>query len=296
MGFLWGFYGVFGAFLGMNELRDLDVALVCEMLGFQPDPDDSRQFKSDGFRISVSGQKWFDHEAQKGGGGAIDLVMHINKLSYVKATQYLSASHDVVNRSGLTRLHPSRQKKPTYAPAVARHNITAIKKYLVETRGINADLVQWCIDRDLIYADTRSNCCFRYGDNAVELRGTGQRQWRAVYGCPDKPFLLPTSVAKRDGVAVLESAIDALSYRQLHVDKVTMSIAGNGNHNLINWVVSWSRHYSLPIYSAFDSDNGGDTANKILIDVADAAGVKVIQNRPTTKDWNDFLMGKNATQ
>lgn len=275
----------------MNELRNLDVAVVCEILGLQPDPNDSHQFKSDGFRISVSGQKWFDHEAQKGGGGAIDLVMHVRNASYVNATQYLSASHEVVNRGGLTRLHPPKPKKPTHPPAVARHNIAAIKKYLVETRGINADLVQWCIDRDLIYADTRNNCCFRYG-SATELRGTGSVQWRAIYGLPDKPFLLPASSANRNGVAVLESAIDALSYRQLHHDKLVVSVAGNGNHNLINWVVSWAKHFGLPLYSAFDADNGGDIANNILLASAEECGVDVIQDRPNAKDWNDLLTGK----
>ena len=273
----------------MNELRDLDVAVVCEILGLQPDPNDSHQFKSDGFRISVTGQKWYDHEGQKGGGGAIDLVMHIRGVSYVSATQYLSVSHDVVNRGGLTRLHPPKPKKPTHPPAVARHNTAAIKKYLVETRGINADLVQWCIDRDLIYADSRSNCCFRYG-SATELRGTGPVQWRAIYGIPDKPFLLPAALANRSGVAVLESAIDALSYRQLHRDKMTVSVAGNGNHNLVHWVVSWAKHYCLPIYSAFDADKGGDIANKILLAHADECGVNVIQDRPELNDWNDEVM------
>lgn len=270
----------------MNELRDLDVSFVCEMLGFQPDPSDCRQFKSDGFRISVSGQKWYDHEGQKGGGGAIDLVMHVRNVSYVNATQYLSASHDVVNRGGLTRLHTPKPKKPTHPPAIARHNIPAIKKYLVDSRGINADLVQWCIDRDLIYADTRSNCCFRYGQ-AAELRGTGPVQWRAVYGVPDKPFLLPASSEIRNGVAVLESAIDALSYRQLHQDKLTVSIAGNGNHNLVHWIVSWAKHFNLPLYSAFDSDKGGDIANGILIAHAEKFGVDVVQDRPELNDWND---------
>lgn len=275
----------------LENLRDLDVALMCEHLGLKQDPDDANQYKSDEFRIAVSGQKWYDHNAQKGGGGCIDLVMHVHKLSYVRAVEFLGGVVVNVSRGELSTLHKTeskKTKKPATPPAVARHNISVAVDYLVSKRGINAELVSWCVDRDLIYADTRGNCCFRYGDNAVELRGTGTKQWRAVYGLPVKPFILPAKSAV--GVAVLESAIDALSYRQLHRDTIALSIAGDGNHKLIAWALCAAKNLGLPIISAVDNDQGGDIADKIILSAAEEAGVVYLLDRPQNfKDWNNEL-------
>ncbi len=278
-----------------NYLRDLDVAVMCVHLGLTPDPDDQNQYKTDGFRISVSGQKWYDHDAQYGSGGCIDLVMHVHNLSYVRAVAFLSNITVNVSCSELSQLHktePKKQKIPSTPPAVAHHNIAVVVDYLSLERGINSELVQWCVDRELIYADTRANCCFRYGDNAVELRGTGQRQWRAVYGQPVKPFVLPAKSAI--GVAVLESAIDALSYRQLHKNTITLSIAGDGNHKLIAWALYAAKKWNLPVISAVDNDKGGDIANKVIVLAAEKIGAVYQSDRPSNfKDWNNELRGKD---
>ena len=41
------------------------------------------------FEILTTGVKWYDTREKKGGGGAIDLVMHIHDLSFVDAVMLL---------------------------------------------------------------------------------------------------------------------------------------------------------------------------------------------------------------
>lgn len=41
------------------------------------------------FEILTSGDKWYDTRAKKGGGGAIDLTMHLQELSFVDAVECL---------------------------------------------------------------------------------------------------------------------------------------------------------------------------------------------------------------
>jgi hypothetical protein len=41
------------------------------------------------FEILTSGAKWYDTRAKKGGGGAIDLTMHVRELSFVDAVKCL---------------------------------------------------------------------------------------------------------------------------------------------------------------------------------------------------------------
>ncbi len=181
-----------------------------------------------------------------------------------------------------------KQGNPVTTPPTAnKNNLPNILTYLTQKRGLSATMVRWCIDNRLIYADSRNNCVFRYGSTGAELRGTGSIQWRAVYGSIERGFILPARHAT--GVAILESAIDALSYRQLHPSTITVSIAGNGNRKVIQQAVSIAKAKQLPILSAFDSDAGGDIADKILTEYAQREGVELIQDRPTTKDWNDAL-------
>lgn len=273
--------------MDIDNLRLLDLAAVCALLGLERDSTDTKQFKNDGFRICVDGLKWFDHSEGKGGGGAIDLTMHVARLSFMAACTYLdSASGELstATRTVSTKTHPTRTTKP---PTPNKSNLSAVLDYLTDQRGLNTNLIRWCIENSLIYADSRRNCVFMYGANGAELRGTGAVQWRSVYGTIDQGFILPARNAV--GVAVLESAIDALSYRQLHQGIITVSIAGNGNHRVINQAVSIAKAKNLPVLSAFDNDSGGDVADKILSGYAQAESVEIFQDRPKEKDWNDMI-------
>ena len=42
------------------------------------------------FEILTTGAKWYDTRARRGGGGAIDLAMHLLGLSFVDAVRYLT--------------------------------------------------------------------------------------------------------------------------------------------------------------------------------------------------------------
>ena len=141
----------------------------------------------------------------------------------------------------------------------------------------------------MIYADSRANCVFRYGANGAELRGIGSVQWRAFYGVKECGFILPAKNAQF--IAVLESAIDALSFRQMFKhNSIAVSIAGDGNHKIMNQVIEIAKTKGLIILSAFDNDKGGDIANKALLDCAYRHGVDVRQRRPQYgKDYNEQL-------
>ena len=46
------------------------------------------------FEILTTGVKWYDSRAKIGGGGAIDLAMHILRVSFVDAVKILAARID----------------------------------------------------------------------------------------------------------------------------------------------------------------------------------------------------------
>ncbi len=275
--------------MNIEQLRQLDVTAVCSLLGLELDPNDTKQFKTDGFRIAVDGLKWFDHEAKKGGGGAIDLIMHVQGLAFMNACNFLSSVSGSIDTVTYTTHTKETSKKATKPPQADNSKLSLVTAYLTNKRHLNPNLVQWCIDRGMIYADLRANCVFRYGANGSELRGTGDKQWRAFYGVKECGFILPAKDAQF--IAVLESAIDALSFRQLFKhDSIAVSIAGDGNHKIINQVIEIAKTKGLIILSAFDNDKGGDIANKSLLDCAYRHGVEVRQRRPEHgKDYNEQL-------
>jgi hypothetical protein len=43
------------------------------------------------FEILTTGAKWYDTRARTGGGGAIDLAMHVLEVSFVDAVKILTA-------------------------------------------------------------------------------------------------------------------------------------------------------------------------------------------------------------
>lgn len=271
--------------MNIDDFRRLEIAAACALLGLERDPGDFKQFLGDGHRISFNGVKWFDHEAGKGGGGSIDLVMHIKQLGFMAAINYMSSlSGEIATITTRSKASGQRITKP---PEPDTNKLPVVTAYLTDKRCLNRDLVQWCMDKGLIYADARANCVFRYGSTGAELRGTGAVQWRGVYGTIESGFILPASEAV--GIAVVESAIDALSYKQIRRNRVTISIAGNGNHKVMAQAINIAIAKGLPIISAFDSDKGGDIANRLLHDLA-GRDVAIVGDRPINgKDWNDEL-------
>lgn len=86
----------------LARLRDMPVADTLDLLGvyWKRDPDFRPMKDKATVRLNVSiggggvellatGPKWYDTRAEKGGGGAIDLTMHLLRLDFVSAVKRL---------------------------------------------------------------------------------------------------------------------------------------------------------------------------------------------------------------
>jgi hypothetical protein len=256
---------------------------LIEQLGLKPKG--CRVFFNDIHRLTITGELWHCHKCDKGGAGSIALVMHVLDLGFIQAKQWLG--NDV---SIPMLVQPP--KKPSIPPVSDKNTLPAVIAYLCDKRGLNRLMVEWCIQRGLIYSDSKRNACFRYGQG-VAMRGIGSVGFRANRGVLTEPFTIPAR-ADVDGVAILESAIDALSYRQLHPTRAVCSIAGNANGVLMRFALDMALGLNVPIYSAFDNDKGGNDGNDRLIKANEGLNT-IIQHRPPSgfKDWNDFLLQIN---
>ncbi|WNJ25389.1 hypothetical protein RMA73_00360 (plasmid) [Xanthomonas translucens pv. translucens] len=86
----------------LAQLRDMPVTEALDLLGlyWKRDPDFQPQKDKATVRVNVSigggviellatGPKWFDTRADQGGGGAIDLALHLLRLDFVSAVKRL---------------------------------------------------------------------------------------------------------------------------------------------------------------------------------------------------------------
>ena len=75
----------------LDELRRLPLDSILLAAGAQPDRFDKARWHTAKGAISVTGMKFINWNQSIGGGGAIDLTMHVLGLSFVDAVKRLSA-------------------------------------------------------------------------------------------------------------------------------------------------------------------------------------------------------------
>jgi len=264
--------------------RNIAIIETLKKCGLEPDPQDKKQFKGDGYRISVNGQKWYDHNAEKGGGGSIDLVCHVLECDFKSALEFLGNNYAIKPSNSP---HKEEIIAASIIPAEQAKNWLKTRAYLIEERGLNPLLVDWCFDMQLIYADRYSNAVFKYGAG-VELRGI-YKNFKGSRGKASKPFSILYCSGKPISFAITESAIDCLSYRQMNKNQYCASIAGNSNDLLMEYCINLAIQHKVNLTSAFDNDAGGAIAHKRLLELVNER-VIVTRRTPTLKDWNKELL------
>jgi hypothetical protein len=222
----------------IERLRELPLGPILESLCLTGRREGSSVKYTDLFHaINVTGSKWFDHRNDAGGYGAIDLVIHMQGLSFRDACIWLG--------------HPNRQATATYPRGQNEQRPVSFSKqmqhfarkcdtrwpearnYLITHRAIPVLLVEDLFHAGKIYATDRRSVAFpHYGENG-QLAGCSLRsyypgsQFRQSLG--DKTgawFVLGNLNAPY--LVTVESPIEALSYYALHPapDTAIVSVSG----------------------------------------------------------------------
>jgi len=268
----------------LAQLRNIPLIDTIIALGLVADVSDKKQYKADGFRITLNNQKFYDHVAGLGGGGSIDLVGHVLACDFAAAIEFLDNGYSI--KPEATKAQKNSVKTASIIPNEHSENWPKTRAYLIEQRRLNAGLIDWCFDMQLIYADRYSNAVFRYGAG-IELRGI-YKKFKGSRGKATKPFSIFYCAKQPTALAIVESAIDAISYRQTHKTHFVCAIGGNSNDYLMKYCINRAISKNIPIISAFDDDEGGEIAHKKLQNLA-LSDVCIIRHKPKNKDWNKSL-------
>jgi hypothetical protein len=284
----------------LQRIRAVPLEAVLEGFGAQRDPKDpKRNWRVGASRITVTGDKYFDHNEEKGGGGALDLTLHLlgrdprhpSGRDLHEAAAWLGAAdraRQATQRAQARAVVPTQSVTAQEPPVPDPSRLTRVRWYLTDKRGLPAALVDRLIDKGSVFADSRANVVFRLRDEAgrdigFEKRGTYDKPFHSVHG--DKGLFFAGSGAAQVA-AFVESGIEALSYKALYPAVLAISTTGNA----IELPEKMGRHLlarGFKVMAAFNADGDGD---RFAERFAERLGGQVQRHRPQGhKDWNLVL-------
>lgn len=273
------------------------------LCGGRRDRRDRRRWLTQRGPISVTGSRFMNWREQVGGGGAIDLAMHLRGFSFTEAVEWLerqflpdvpahSADASTATSSGGSgSLSPSssRPERPLHLPPPAAGKLGQVCRYLIEQRQLRWELIKGLIQRRALYADAFGNAVFlmERGKSrtpvGAELRGTTAARWRGLAPGSRKDagyFWVGQQAARR--IVLCESAIDAISCYQLLGACICISTAGARAD--ARWLPELLRR-GYEVHNGFDDDNAGHAAARAM----QQAYPLLRRLTPPAKDWNAAL-------
>lgn len=274
-----------------QRLRAIPLEAVLRHSGAQPDRYDPHKWHTGQGVLSVTGTQFMNWHCGRGGGGAIDLVMHLHDLGFKAALHWLGQVFPGSWPREAEQRDPSLPPVPLALPPPDSAQLGCVRRYLVQERRLPAGLVESLIQSGSLYADRRANAVFLLlgKENqpvGAELRGTTARPWHGLAPGSQKDlgcFAIPA--ADRPALILVESAIDAISCLALHPEHRCLSTAGaRPNPCWLAPLIDQGHR----VYCGFDADAAGENMAHALIRLHPA----VVRLRPSLKDWNDMLKAR----
>jgi hypothetical protein len=283
-----------------SRLRELPLEVVAQALGCHKTPKtaakDKHLWESPAGKISIRGSKFYNQESGVGGGGAFDLVMHINDCDYRTALAWLRDEFDpsaaVQAAVEAARIRAEAEvteaaktpPAPFQAPVHVEASWPRVREYLVGVRALAEALVDKLRNAGWLGADARNNAYFVKQENnritSVELKGTGRSQFTGSRGrSKDGVFIVQGGTEK---LAVCEAPIDAISYVQLHPHATAIATGGTGKWSAaIEFLYRHRAKYKAVVCASDNNPAGAEMAENLSL-----------PHEPPPngiEDWNDAV-------
>jgi hypothetical protein len=302
-----------------DQVRAIPLEVVLTTWDAVRDRRDKSRWRTERGPVSVTGAKFYNWHACQGGGGAIDLVMHLGGWDAKQAIEWLwrhyggsqvtgkraAAASDSTFASNPSQTVESHQDVKEHnarsglrLPARCLANLWRVRHYLTWQRGLSVTILDSLIHAGKLYADPRGNAVFVMMAGkpnrpiGAELRGTGNRVWRGLAPGTCKNagyFWIGNTDAKQ--IVLCESAIDAISCFQLQTQFPAKQLRGPcvcistaGVRPTAPWLDPLLEH-GYQIHCGFDDDKAGNHAGRQMI----KRHPSIQRLLPYPHDWNDSL-------
>lgn len=259
--------------------------------------------------LKISNGKWYWFSKGIGGYNALDYLMKVKDLSFLEAMERIVGESN--DRPPINFYQEEKRKISKIILPEKNDNNDTIKSYLM-SRGIDEEIIDKCIDNNLIYeTKDKHNVVFvgyDYYKNPryAGIRGTTQTRFMQDASGSDKEYSFRLlSKNSNDKVHIFESAIDLLSYATLMKmsnkdweNENFLALAGvyqpskDGQSKIPIAISSYLKKNRniKKIFVHFDSDQAGINATISLKNNLEK-DYEIIDGKPYIgKDWNDFLI------
>jgi len=273
-----------------DRLRAIPLTDILRAIDAKPDPHDPVKWHTPRGAVSVNGAKFFNWNETTGGGGAIDLLMHLNGLRFKDALDWLARRFPVPQPAA--SIEPTPSSRRLVLPVPVLDALPAVIRYLSVQRRLPLERLRPLVDSGNLHADHRNNAVFllRNEHNApvgAELRGIGHESWRGMApGSRKDNGHFSIGPPCPNSIVLCESAIDAISCRTLYPDRLCISTSGaRANPAWLPAILA----RGLPTYCGFDADTTGERMAQTMI----VRYPYVQRLPPPCHDWNDTLRARS---
>lgn len=280
--------------------RAVPLESVLVFRGAKRDRQDQAKWHTEQGSLSVTGPKFTNWRGGQGGGGAIDLVMHLAGVDFRAALQWLERHFatrplgrgESIAREADPESPAAEQPHTLRLPAPDARRLGRVREYLTRCRGLATSVLEPLVQSGKLYADRRGNAVFLLVAGkaqrpvGAELRGTGPQVWRGMARGTRKDlgYFWIGAQGSRE-IVLCESAIDALSCFQMHPQRICISTSGvRADPPWLDGLLA----YGYDIFCGFDADDPGDAAAAQML----ALHPVIRRLRPSVHDWNDVLTSR----
>ena len=289
-----------------NQARNMRLEDIIQRLGLEPDRHDHHKYKSDAHIISITQQRFYDHLNEKGGGGAIDLVMHVNDCDFKEAVEWLNGNS--INFTPIKTAHSFKQSQPTiskpFEPPVADESRwAAVKDYLVNTRQLAESTIDYLHKNGSIYADSKQNVVFIRRNmtgkvTGASLRGTyDDSRFKGLAKGTSRDagwFAFQKGKGELERIVLTESPIDAISAAAVSQRKeTTLFFSTDGAGSAPIPYLQQKLVDGKKIIIAFDNDEAGNHMARTVMEKL--PGSYRVAPR-LGKDWNEQILYSQGTK
>lgn len=278
------------------QAANIDLVEFLKRQGEQLIPSGPEYRLSSDHSITVRGNEWYDHAAQRG-GGPISFVQNFYGLSYPEAvTRLLDGEAGTSYEPASKEIHTP--KKEFLLPPAAS-NMRRVFAYLIHTRGIDRKVLSAFVHAKLIYEDAgHHNAVFVGKDEG----GTARHAHKRSTNSEGKTFRINVEGSDPrysfhwsgtdDQLYVFEAPIDLLSYISLHQEDWQrhsyVACCGTSNLPVIQMldILPGLRNVHL----CLDNDHAGHAASLRMAEQIRERGIAADRLIPQHKDWNEDLI------
>lgn len=253
--------------------------------------------------ITMSGNRWFDHKAQTG-GGAIKFMQYFYGMSFADAVQSLLGYTVEPQQHSPPHKAETAPKKKEFELPEANEDMHRVYAYLIKQRYISPEIITYFARAHTLYEDKAHHNAVFVGLDENEKPRQASKRSTSTYGNSFRITVEGSDTRYSFGhfgtsnrLYVFEAPIDLLSFITLYSDNWQKHsyIALNGVYEnpLLR---ALETHDNLQqICFCTDNDEGGIDGYERLRDILTEHGYTDIQRcAPEYKDWNEQLKAVNG--